>query len=198
MRYELLELSDRLVFGLRENLLMIFRSQVGLQTVDRTEVDLTTGDHVEHDGETPSGACRADALTSRRFRHMVADHEKVEQRGMPESGPQPPLIDGVDVAEQNGVTFVVPPNELTELVEQRAVVESIERKCAGHELLLTRVLETPVRALRRRAVNVVRCSPHVGPQPRFRRQFDSTFDGVPPERLSRGSATLEFRQANSS
>src|SRR5688572_7288210 len=74
---------------------------------------------------------------------------------MPESCPELPSIDGVDVTEQGGVAFVVLSNELTKLVEQRAVVESIERKSAGHELFLTRVFEAPVRALRRSAAAVV-------------------------------------------
>jgi hypothetical protein len=123
LRNELLDLSDRLVFSLHENLLMIFRGQMGLQTMDRTEVNLTTRDHVEDDGKTPSSACCADALTGRRLGHVVADHEKLEQRGMPEFGPQTPSIDGVDVAEQAGGAFMVLPNEVTELVKQRAVVE---------------------------------------------------------------------------
>ena len=86
-------------------------------------MDLTAADHLEQNREAMCGACRADALESGRLGHVVADHEEIEERWMPESGPQLPLVDDVYMAKQIGVALMISANQVAELAEQRLVVQ---------------------------------------------------------------------------
>ena len=133
LRNELFELPNRLVFGEREHLLVVVASQVGLEAMDAAQVDLTAGHHGKKDRETASGARGADALAGGGLRHVIADHEKIEEGRVTELGPQFAPVDGVDVAEQPGVALVVLPDQVAELVEQRVVVQGIERRLGGHQ-----------------------------------------------------------------
>lgn len=88
----------------------------------------------------------------------MADYEKIEQRRMPEFCPQLPPVDCIDMTEQGGVAFAILLHELAELIEQCVVVQSVERKSGGHELVLSWVFETLGRALRRSTAAIVCCS----------------------------------------
>jgi len=132
MRHEHLNLSNSLVFGLLQYALVIFLCQVRFESVDAAQMDLTAADHFEQHREAVSGACGADALASGRLGHMVTGNEEIEHRWMSEPRPEFPLVDGIDVAEQIGFALTILPNQFTELAEQRVVVQSSERRIAGH------------------------------------------------------------------
>ena len=97
------------MFGSGEHLFVVLAGEVSLQAMDAAQVQLAAGDHGEQNGEAASSARGSDALAGRRLRHMVPGHEKSEQGGVAQLGPQLAPIDGFDVAEQVGVALMVLP-----------------------------------------------------------------------------------------
>lgn len=123
MRHELVELTHRLVFRHRQYVLVVFGREVRLDAMDAAEVNFTASDHGEQDGETACGACRTDALARSRLRHVIPPHQKLEQRGKPLPGPQPPSIDDADVAKEARDMPVILPYQLAKLVEERLIAQ---------------------------------------------------------------------------
>ena len=97
------------MFGSREHLFVVFAGEVSFEAMDTAQVQFAASDNGKQDREAACRARGSDALAGRRLRHMVPGHEKSEQGGVAQLGPQLAPIDGVDVAEQVGVALMVLP-----------------------------------------------------------------------------------------
>ena len=96
---------------------MILRGEVRFQAMDAAQMNFAAFDHAEKDRKTAGCARGADALAGGRLRHIVAAHEKMEQRWMPVPGPKFAAVDDVDVAEQACNALVILPHQFAELFE---------------------------------------------------------------------------------
>ena len=90
---------------------------MSLEAMDAAQMNFTAFDHAEKDRKPASGARGADTLAGRGFGHVVATHEKIEQRRMTLPGPKFATIDDVDVAEQARNAVLILPHQLAEFVE---------------------------------------------------------------------------------
>jgi hypothetical protein len=130
----------------RKQLAVILLREMGGQHVDRRQVDLPAGEHLEHPRKPPSRPRRGDPLASRRLGHpQPLDTEREQGRArLPKV--EPALVDLDQIRQQLGRDLVGPPRQHLHALEH-PVIGHVFKTSHRHALHIPRTQDTPARAL---------------------------------------------------
>lgn len=116
-RDEFLDLPNGFVLGACQHVCVILRGEMSLQAMNAAQVNFAAFDHTEKDGKSAGGARGTDALAGGGLGHIIATHEKLEQRRITLPGPKFASIDDLDVPEQARNAVLILPHQLAEFAE---------------------------------------------------------------------------------
>jgi hypothetical protein len=124
---------------------MILLGEIRREHVHRRQVDIASGDHLEHQREPPRRPRRRDPLAGRRLRHVQPLDAECEQgrARLPEVQPAPLDLD--EISQELGCDLVRPPRQPLHALEH-SIIGHFFKTSHRHAFHIPRTQHTSARA----------------------------------------------------
>jgi len=130
----------------RKQLAVILLREMRGQQVDRRQVDVAAGEHLEHPRKPPRRPRRRDPLAGRRLGHVQPLDTEREQGRARLAKVQPALLDLDQIRQELGGDLVRPPRQHLHALEH-PIIGHVFKTSHRHALHIPRTQDTPTRAL---------------------------------------------------
>jgi hypothetical protein len=130
----------------RNELAVILLGEMRRQQVDRREVDLAAGEHLEHPRKPPRGPRRRDPLAGRRLGHPQPLDTEHEQGRARLAKAEPALVDLDQIHQELGRDLVRPPRQHLHALEH-PVIGHVFKTSHRHARHIARTQDTSACAL---------------------------------------------------